>query len=72
MAKKVNFKEVASQARFDIMASIKLPTPEAFQDLNDEDKFALYRTIFDTYHDLCDFLSASLNIDDLLTRYCND
>lgn len=72
MAKKVNFKEVASQARFDIMASIKLPTPEAFQDLNDEEKFALYRTIFDTYHDLADFLSASLNMDDLLTRYCND
>lgn len=72
MAKKVNFKEVAYQARYDIMAAIKLPTPEAFQDLNDDDKLALYRTIFSTYHDLANFLSSSLDIDDLLTRYSND
>lgn len=72
MAKEVNFKEVTYQARYDIMATIKLPTPEAYQDLNDEEKFALYRSIFDTFHDLADFLTASLNIDNLLKRYSND
>lgn len=72
MAKSVDFKEVAYQTRFGIMAAVKLPTPENFQTLNDDEKLALYRCIFDTFHDVCDFLSSSLRIDDLQNRYCND
>lgn len=72
MAKNVDFKDVCYNTRFGIMASVKLPTPEAFQNLNDDEKLALYRLIFDTFHDVANFLSSSLDIDDLLTRYCND
>ena len=72
MAKNVDFKQVAYRARYEIMAAVKLPTPDEFQKLKDDEKLALYRCIFDTYHDVSDFLSSSLSIDDLLTRYCND
>lgn len=72
MAKTVDFKQVAYQTRFGIMAAVKLPTPDEFQQLNDDEKLALYRCIFDTWHDMSNFLTSSLNIDDLLTRYCND
>lgn len=72
MAKNVDFKQVAYQARFGIMAAIKLPTPDEFQQLNDDEKLALYRNIFDTWHDVASFLSSSLDIDDLLNRYCNN
>ena len=72
MSKNVDFKQVANQARFGIMAAIKLPTPEEFQKLNDDEKLALYRNIFDTWHDMSDFLTSSLNIDDLLNKYGND
>ena len=72
MAKNVDFKQVAYQTRYGIMAAVKLPTPEEFQNLNDDEKLALYHCIFDTYHDMASFLSSSLDIDSLLTRYCND
>lgn len=72
MAKNVDFKQVAYQTRFGIMAAVKLPTPDEFQRLNDDEKLALFRCIFDTWHDMSDFLTSSLSIDDLLTRYCND
>ena len=72
MSKNVDFKQVAYQARFGIMAAIKLPTPEEFQRLNDDEKLALYRNIFDTWHDMSDFLTSSLSIDDLLNKYGND
>lgn len=70
--KKVNFKDVAYQTRFGIMASIELPTPEAFQNLNEDEKLALYRNVFNVFHDMSDFLTSSLDIDDLLTRYCDE
>lgn len=72
MAKNVDFKKVAYQTRYGIMAAVKLPIPEEFQRLNDDEKLALYHCIFDTWHDMADFLSSSLSIDDLLNRYCND
>lgn len=72
MAKNVDFKQVAYQTRFGIMAAVKLPTPDEFQQLKDDEKLALYRNIFDTWHDMASFLSSSLDIDSLLTRYCND
>ena len=72
MAKNVDFKQVAYQTRFGIMAAIKLPTPDEFQQLKDDEKLALFRNIFDTWHDMSDFLTSSLSIDDLLKRYCND
>ena len=72
MAKNVDFKQVAYQTRFGIMAAVKLPTPDEFQQLNDDEKLALYRCIFDTWYDMSAFLQFSLSIDDLLKRYCND
>ena len=72
MAKTVDFKQVAYQTRYGIMAAVKLPTPEEFQNLNEDEKLALYRCIFETYHDVANFLSSSLDIDKLLARYCND
>ena len=72
MAKTVDFKQVAYQTRFGIMAAVKLPTPDEFQQLKDDEKLALYDRIFDTWHDAANFLSSSLDIDSLLTRYCND
>lgn len=70
MAKTINFKKVAYQARFGIMASTKLPTPDAFQALNEDEKKAVYRDIFDTWHAVSSFLTSTLEIDDLLNRYC--
>lgn len=72
MAKTINFKEVAYKTRFGIMAAVKLPTPDEFQKLNDDEKLALYHRIFDTWHDTSNFLSSSLDIDDLLNKYGND
>lgn len=72
MAKTINFKDVAYQTRFGIMAAIKLPTPDEFQQLKDDEKLALYCCIFDTWHDTSNFLSSSLDIDNLLKRYCTD
>lgn len=72
MAKNVNFKQVALQTQFGIMAKIKLPTPKNFQALNDDEKLALYRCIFDTWHDVSEYITSSLNIDDLLQKYGND
>lgn len=72
MAKNVDFKQVAYQTRFGIMAAVKLPTPDEFEKLNDDEKLALYHCIFDNFHDVCNFLSSSLNIEDLLNKYGND
>ena len=72
MAKTVDFKDVAYQARFGMMGKVKLPTPEDFNNLNDDEKLALYRCIFDTWHDVSGFLTSSINIDDLLNKYGND
>lgn len=72
MAKTVDFKQVAYQTRFGIMAAVKLPTPDEFQRLNDDEKVVLYRCVFDTWHDMSDYLTASLNIDNLLQKYGND
>jgi hypothetical protein len=72
MAKTVDFKQVAYQTRFGIMAAVKLPTPDEFQKLSDDEKLALYRCIFDTWHDTSNFLTSSLSIDDLLNKYEND
>lgn len=72
MAKTVDFKQVAYQTRYGIMAAVKLPTPVEFQKLNDDEKLALYNCIFETWHDTTNFLSSSLDIDDLLNKYGND
>ena len=72
MAKTLDFKQVAYQTRFGIMAAVKLPTPEAFLQLKDDEKLVLYRNIFDTWHDMSDFLTSSLSIDDLLNKYGDD
>ena len=72
MAKNVDFKDVAYQARFGMMGKVKLPIPEDFNNLNDDEKLALYRCLFDTWHDVSDFLTSSLNIDDLLNKYGDD
>lgn len=69
MAKTLDFKQVAYQTRFGIMAAVKLPTPEEFPQLKDDEKLVLYRNIFDTWHDISDFLTSSLSIDDLLNKY---
>lgn len=72
MAKRVNFRVVAYQTRFEIMTAIKLPTPEDFQNLGDVEKVELYRGIFNMYQDVANFLSSNLDVDDLLARYCDD
>ena len=72
MAKTLDFKQVAYQTRFGIMAAVKLPTPEEFTQLKDDEKLVLYRNIFDTWHDMSDFLTSSLSIDDLLNKYGDD
>lgn len=72
MAKRVNFRVVAYQTRFEIMTAIKLPTPEVFQNLGDVEKVDLYREIFNMYHDVANFLASNLDVDDLIARYCED
>lgn len=72
MEKTVDFKQVAYQARFNIMSAVQLPPPEVFKRLSDDEKYDLYKRIFETYHDLTNFLTSSLDIDDLQTRYWKD
>lgn len=69
MAKPIDFKSVAYQARFGMLASIKMPTPDDFSKLSESEKQQLYSRIFDLHHDLCDFLTSSLSIDDLQDKY---
>lgn len=67
----VNFKDVVSEARFDILGGFKCMLPVDFDNLSDTEKKDYYRTIFDLHHDLCSFLSAYLQLDDINSKYRN-
>ena len=69
MKEKIDFKKVADKVRFDLLGSISLPTPSEFQMLSDEEKARLYQQIFELHHDACCYLSSSLYLDELTTKY---
>ena len=69
MKEKIDFKKVAHAVRFDLLGSMNMPTPSDFQMLSDEEKTRLYQRIFDLHHDVCCYLSSSLYIDDLNSKY---
>lgn len=72
MAKNIDFKKVASWARFGMLASLKLPTPADFEKLSEEEKLDLFSQVFDLHHDLCNYLASYLDIDELQTKYNHD
>ena len=69
MEKPIDFKMVAYQARFGMLGSIKMPTPDDFSKLSESEKNQLYSKLFDLHHDLCDYLASSLSIENLQTKY---
>ena len=72
MNKKIDFKQVAETVRFDLLGSIEMPTPCDFAILSAEEKISLYKRIFDLYHDVCCYLSSSLDIDELISKYSEE
>ena len=69
MKEKIDFKKVADTVRFDLLGSISLPTPSEFQMLSDEEQARLYQQICELHHDACCYLSSSLYLDELNTKY---
>lgn len=69
MAKQVDFKNVVSQVRYDILGSFKMVTPSEFEMLSDKEQIELYHRLFKLHHDCCNFLSSYLDIDELNQDY---
>lgn len=69
MKEKIDFMKVADAVRYDLLGSFDMPTPSDFQMLSDEEKTRLYKRIFDLHHDVCCYLSSSLYLDELNTKY---
>lgn len=69
MNKKIDFKKVAEDVRFEMLGTISLPTPSDFQMLSDEDMQRLYERIFHLHHDVCCYLQSSIDLDELSVKY---
>lgn len=69
MKEKIDFRKVANKVRFDLLGSVLVPTPSDYEKLGDEEKARIYQYIFDMYHDVCCYLSSSLYLDELETKY---
>lgn len=69
MVENVNFKQVAYDVRFRILGSFKMKTPKEFESLTKDQQMDYYRELFDLHHDACNFLTANLDIDALMTKY---
>lgn len=69
MAKQVDFKNVVSQVRYGILGSFQMVTPSEFKMLSDKEQFELYNRLFKLHHDVSNFLTSYLDIDDLNQDY---
>lgn len=72
MEKIIDFKKVANVVRYTMLADLKLPTPQEFYEMTEEEKNSLYDDIFTNHHDICTFLTAHLDIDKLISRYSEE
>lgn len=70
--KQIDFKKVAYWARFGMLGSVKRPTPADFEKLSEQEKLDLYSQMFDLHHDLCNYLSSYLDIEELQEKYNHD
>ena len=69
MAKQIDFKNVAFQLRYDILGNFKMLVPSDFEKLSETQKMEFYRRLFELHHDVCNFLTSYLDIDDLNQNY---
>lgn len=69
MKENVDFRKVANTVRYGLLGSMYTPTPENFGELSDEEKKQIYEQLFDLLHDVCNYLSSSMYIDELNTKY---
>lgn len=69
MKTKVDFKEVANVVRFDMLGSLKMVTPEEFEKMSGADELEFYREVFDLHHDVCRYLQANLELDELSEKF---
>lgn len=69
MNKKIDFKKVANEVRFEMLGTISMPTPSEFKMLGDEEQQRLYESIFGLFHDVCCYLSSSIDLDEISTKY---
>lgn len=69
MVENVNFKQVAYDVRFRIFGPFKMKTPKEFESLTEDQQMDYYRELFDLFHDACSYLSANLDMDNLMNKY---
>lgn len=69
MAQKIDFKEITHIVRYGMLPRMKMVTPQKFNEMPLVDKLELYRSSFDIYHDICNYLSSALDIDKLNETY---
>lgn len=69
MVENVNFKQVAWDVRFRILGTFKMKTPKEFKELSKDQQEDYYRALFDLHHDACNFLTAYLDMDELMNKY---
>ena len=55
--------DVLRNVRFNVMGSVKLPTPTTFDAMDEEDKNELYNKLFDAVFETCSALSALMTIE---------
>lgn len=72
MTKTIDFKKVAEVLRFDILGSFHLKTPTDFESLPEEERREHYQDAFDLFHDVCTYLQANLELDELTEKYKED
>lgn len=69
MAQKIDFREIAEMVRYVMLPRIKMVTPQKFDEMSPTDKLELYRNAFNVYHDVCQYLSSALNVEDFNEKY---
>lgn len=68
----VDFKYVVNHARYEMLGSLKVPTPSEFESMTNDEKLSLYEKLFDLHHDVCTYLSSSLYVEELSKKYKHD
>lgn len=69
MAQKIDFKGIVEVVRWDMLPRMSRMTPADFSKLSDKEKDEVYRIMFDIKHDMSDYLTSALHVDDLGEQY---
>lgn len=69
MKSNVDFKNVVMVTRFDLLGGNKIVLPQVFKNLTEEQKQEHFQELFDLFHDVCRYLQAHIELDELAEKY---